>query len=103
VQVANLGRRPVTITSVGGHHKEPKNRGFVLNDCNPQLPHELTQGKSLTAVVDASQIDFSNVHWWYATDATRHTHNSKDANWLSRKLAYRSWTKAAKRESKVTE
>jgi hypothetical protein len=103
VQVANLGRRPVTITSVGGHLKEPKNRGFVLNDCNPQLPHELTEGKSLTAVVDASQTDFSNVHWWYATDATKHTHNSKDANWLSRRLAYRKWTKAAKRKSKVTE
>ena len=100
VRVANLGRRPVTITSVGGYNKRPKNRAFVLADCHPQLPHELTEGKSLTAIAEANEIDFSNVHWWYATDDVEGHYDSDDANWLSRKMAWRTWIRAAKQELK---
>jgi hypothetical protein len=96
VRVANLGRRPVTITSVGGYRRQPKNVAFVLGNCVPELPHELTEGKSLTAIVEASEIDVSNVHWWYATDAVGGHYDSDNVNWLSRKMAWRSWIRAAK-------
>lgn len=41
VRVSNLGRRPVTITTVGARSLFPHNP-FIIPECNPQLPHDLT-------------------------------------------------------------
>jgi|SRR5579859_1336738 len=57
VRVANAGRRPVTITSVGAACLFP-NPHWVFVDTNPQLPLELTEGKYLTAQVNQDGLDW---------------------------------------------
>jgi hypothetical protein len=52
VKVINQGRRPVTITTVGAIRLYP-NTHFVIVDCMPSLPYELTEGKSLSAILPA--------------------------------------------------
>jgi peptidoglycan/LPS O-acetylase OafA/YrhL len=58
VRVANQGRRPVTITTVGAYNLFPDNP-FIIPECNPALPHELTEGKSLMAIIPSCDLDFS--------------------------------------------
>jgi hypothetical protein len=55
VTVANLGRRPVTITTVGGHRQYPS-LPFVVVGCRPRLPYELTEGKNLIAIVPSGLV-----------------------------------------------
>lgn len=57
VRVANLGRRPVTITMVGAQRMFPDTH-FIITECNPPLPHELTEGKSLMAILPQRDLDF---------------------------------------------
>jgi hypothetical protein len=87
VTVANTGRRPVTINSVGGIRDYP-NDSFVLTDCQPQLPHELTEGKILNAMVTSADVDLSTVLWWTASDAIGGRYYS-NGTWLQR----RRWTR----------
>jgi hypothetical protein len=42
-RLANLGRRPVTITTVGGYREYPLDP-FVVVDCRPNLPHGCLEG-----------------------------------------------------------
>src|SRR5947209_1491176 len=56
VTVANHGRRPVTITSVGAECLFP-NKHFVIPDTNPYLPYELTEGKYFTAQGNQEGLD----------------------------------------------
>lgn len=68
ITVANAGRRPVTIVNVGGYRLFPE-KGFVIEQCTPPLPHELTEGKHLTAFVNESEFDFADMESWEASDA----------------------------------
>lgn len=72
VTVANAGRRPITIVNVGGYKLYP-GKGFVIQQCNPPLPRELTEGKHLTACVD-EEYDLSELESWEAYDAVGHTY-----------------------------
>jgi len=59
VYVTNLGKRPVTINTVGAALLYPHS-DIVLPNCNP-LPHELTEGKNLTAILPPGDLDFSTL------------------------------------------
>jgi hypothetical protein len=56
ITVGNLGRRPVTITTIGGYREYPLNP-FVVVHCRPNLPHELTEEKHLIAIMPLAKID----------------------------------------------
>jgi hypothetical protein len=71
VNVINRGRRPVTITTVGAYRVHPHDN-FILTDCSPALPHELTEGKSLVGILASIDMDFSTIDYWHASDAVRY-------------------------------
>src|SRR5579863_900311 len=68
VTVVNVGRRPVTITNVGAFYLYP-GKAFIITDCNPKIPCELTEGKRLMALADQSDINFAEIESWQAYDA----------------------------------
>ncbi|SRR5258708_6977159 len=83
VKVANAGRRPVTITSVGFERLFPNKHG-VFTTINPDLPYELTEGKYLVAQVNQAGLDFDVIQCWWATDAVGRTHRLNVAPWRKR-------------------
>jgi hypothetical protein len=97
VTVANHGRRPVTITSVGGHREYPLD-AFIAADCRPNLPHELTEGKQLIAILPSDEFDFSKVLWWSASDAVGNQYYSKGgSSWMARRKYWRDVKKHEKK------
>jgi hypothetical protein len=97
VTVANRGRRPVTITTVGGHQKIPLHP-FVVVECRPNLPHELTEGKHLIAILPSDELDFSKVLWWSASDGVGNKYYSEGGGWYVRWRHHRSWKKHARKQ-----
>jgi hypothetical protein len=87
VTVSNEGRRPVTITSVGARQLYPHDH-FVIEDCQPPLPHELTEGNCLRAILPSRDMDFSNVESWFASNALGRTYLLHVAPWYSRTLSH---------------
>jgi hypothetical protein len=96
VTVANRGRRPVTITTVGGYREIPLHP-FVVVECRPSLPHELTEGKHLIAILPSDEFDFSKVLWWSASDGVGNQYYSKGGGWFVRR---KHWRDVKKREKK---
>lgn len=96
VTVANLGRRPVTITTVAAYRDVPLDP-FVVVDCRPRLPHELTEGRNLIAIMPSASVDFSKVAWWQASDAGANTYYSKGGSRYARWKYWRSWKKSQKK------
>jgi hypothetical protein len=90
VRVTNRGRRPVTITTIGAHQLFPENP-FVIPECHPALPHELTEGKCLTAIIPACDLDFSKIESWEAYDAVGRPYRLNVAPWYSRMLSRARW------------
>jgi hypothetical protein len=83
VYVANHGRRPVTINTVGARCLYPHPH-IVLVDVQPPLPHELTEGKNLIAILPKGSLDLSTIDLWEATDAMGHRYVLKVASWRER-------------------
>jgi hypothetical protein len=99
VKVANRGRRPVTIATVGAHSLFPHD-SFVILECNPQLPHELTEGKTLMAIIPPCDLDFSRVSYWEACDAVGRAYRLYAAPWYARVLSNFNWRRKWKRDKK---
>jgi hypothetical protein len=96
VTVANRGRRPVTITTVGGYREYPLDL-FVVVDCRPNLPHELTEGKHLIAILPSAEMDVSKVLWWSAS-GVGNQYYSKGGSWFARR---KHWRDVKKHEKKA--
>jgi hypothetical protein len=94
ITVANAGRRPVTITGIGGYRLYQR-KGFLVWHC-PSLPQELTEGKHLTAFVDETEYDLTDLECWEVYDAVGHTHRLKVAPFYGR-WASRLWRKWLRR------
>jgi hypothetical protein len=96
VTVANEGRRPVTIRSVGAATLYPQDP-FVIPHFQPLLPHELTEGKSLMAILPPCDIDFSKIESWQAWDALGRRYRLHVAPWWLRAISHarlrRQWRK----------
>lgn len=81
VQVTNVGRRPVTITSFGAIGLYP-NSSIAAIDSQPQLPCEITEGKYIMSIWDQADVDFSTIDYWAAWDSHRRVHRLQEASWL---------------------
>jgi len=90
VRVANEGRRPVTITTVGAQRIFPDTH-FVIPECNPPLPHELTEGKSLVAIIPPCDLNFSRILLWEAYDAVGRPYRLNVAPWYTRLISRAKW------------
>ncbi|HKV79937.1 MAG TPA: hypothetical protein VJP02_17440 [Candidatus Sulfotelmatobacter sp.] len=99
VFVSNAGRRPVTITSVGAYRLYPR-RAFVCPDTRPRVPHELTEGKQMMAMIDQSDLDVSVVEYWAVGSATGREYRLNVAPWYKRWLSSRKRLRKARRELK---
>jgi hypothetical protein len=99
VTVRNSGRRPVTITTIGARRLYPHNP-FVVPDCKPPLPHELTEGKSLMAIIPPCDLDFSLMDLWEAYDAVGRPYRLRVARWHARILSNVRWRRQRRREAK---
>jgi hypothetical protein len=66
--ITNVGRRPVTIRSVGAINIYPGPH-FVAGDTKPILPCEITEGKFVTTFLDQAGIDCKVDYWaWDSHD-----------------------------------
>jgi len=99
VRVANHGRRPVTITTVGAQRLFPDTH-IVIPECNPQLPHELTEGKSLMAIIPPCDLDFSRIDLWEAYDAVGRPYRLYVAPWYTRMLSSAKWRRKWRQDRK---
>jgi hypothetical protein len=88
VYVENHGRRPVTITTVGARCLHP-DYDLVICDVQPPLPHELTEGKKLAAILPANTLDISRIDLWEASDAVGRIYALKVASWRKRFISTR--------------
>lgn len=96
VEVTNVGRRPVTITSIGAINLYPHHH-FVVTDTIPALPCEITEGKYISAMLDQADLDFSIIDYWNACDSHGRGHNLREAtlfkHWKSWFQSRRAWRK----------
>ena len=83
VRAANSGRRPVTITSIGAYRLYPR-KALVAADTNPVLPHELTEGKYVTAMIEQRGLDLESIESWHAWDAVGRQYSLNVAPWHKR-------------------
>ena len=79
MKVINVGRRPVTITTLGIVSLYPHDN-FVGVDNRPELPHEITEGQYITNILDQAGIDFSTIDYWAAWDSHDHVHRLRSAS-----------------------
>lgn len=81
LQVTNIGRRPVTITTFGAIRLYP-NTNFVAVDTRPPLPCEITEGKFITSIWDQQGVDFSTIDYWAVWDSHGRVYKLKEASWF---------------------
>jgi hypothetical protein len=82
VRVVNTGRRPATITHVAEHLLD--GMAAVFADTRPNLPHELTEGQHLLAIVDQKDNDTAMIEFFEAIDATGKSYRQYLAAWPTR-------------------
>jgi hypothetical protein len=102
VYVTNVGRRPVTVTSVGAYRLHPA-LAFVIPDTNPKTPCELTEGKQMLAMFDESDVDQKQAEAYEAYTAIGRTFRNHYAPWYRRWLSKYRRRKQWKREQKEKE
>ena len=90
VTVMNRGRRPVTITTVGAQRLYPHNP-IVIPETHPALPHGLTEGKSLIAVIPPCDLDMATIAWWETYDAVGRPYRLYVAPWPARLRSAVQW------------
>jgi len=61
VDVANIGRRPTTITHVGFRQIGKESADILVADSVTKRPREVGEGKSTSFLVDQSQIVFEKL------------------------------------------
>lgn len=96
----NIGRRPVTIKSMGAYYLHPA-KAFVVGDTRPVLPCELTEGKQVMALVDQSDLDLTKIEEWQAWDTAGRTFALPVAPWYKRWKSRRARRKTAKEKAKA--
>ncbi|HEV2315062.1 MAG TPA: hypothetical protein VGR94_07135 [Candidatus Acidoferrales bacterium] len=79
LEVTNVGRRPVTITTIGAIRLYP-NTNYVTIDSRPQLPCEITEGKYITSIWNQAELDFSTFDYWAAWDSHGRKHRLREAS-----------------------
>jgi hypothetical protein len=83
ITAVNTGRRPVTIMKMGIQGLYP-HKSWIAIDTRPKLPHELTEGKHVDALMEQRGIDFSNAEACVVSDATGRKYTCSIAPWYKR-------------------
>jgi hypothetical protein len=103
VDVVNVGRRPVTVVTVGATGLYPRLH-FVATDNKPTLPYEITEGKYTTTILNQAEIDLPTIDYWLAIDSHGRKYRLREAplfkhwksqiqhKWSSRKTKARAAT-----------
>ena len=68
LEITNMGRRPVTITSCGASRLCP-GMPFVAANNLLLLPSEVTEGKYISTMMNQKSIDFTTIDYWKAQDS----------------------------------
>ncbi|HEY6351940.1 MAG TPA: hypothetical protein VI636_21300 [Candidatus Angelobacter sp.] len=98
VDVANSGRRPVTITGIYVTCLHP-HRCWYFTDVAPKVPYELTEGKYLQVKFDQKDFDFSQVEYWCAVDSVGRKHKLR-TGWFYKRWwsgVQRTWARCRRR------
>jgi hypothetical protein len=90
IQVANAGRRPFTVSHIGGAYLYP-HPNFMAANSTPQLPHELTEGKHITALLDQTDINDELLSSWDVYDTLGRKHSLTAAPWYTRLKSRWNW------------
>jgi len=82
ITVANVGRRPVTISNVGSQYLG--GGGFVCADTRPRLPCQLTEGQRVTAISNQNDMDYNKISHFWASSAAGQIWMANYAPWHRR-------------------
>jgi len=63
VNVANAGRRPITVTNIGAFRLHPADP-FVVGTTRPPTPHELKEGNLMTAMIEQKYLESADIEHW---------------------------------------
>jgi len=69
VNVANAGRRPITVTNIGAFRLHPADP-FVVGMTRPPTPHELKKSKLMTAMIEQKYLESADIEHREVWDAT---------------------------------
>lgn len=101
--VTNLSKRPVTIRTFGAASLFPLPR-LVAVRSSPQVPWEITEGKSVESMWDKDEIDFSTIDYWEAWDSRGKMHKLQVASRFKHlKSVFQRRMAARKREKMLRE
>ena len=81
ITVTNVGRRPVTITSMGYFGLYP-NLSLAMMDTIPQLPREITEGKFIKGYLPQNDLNFSAIDYWESRDSHERIYKVREASLL---------------------
>lgn len=81
VRVTNVGRRPVTITTIGAAGLYP-NSDLLSPNAQPPLPCDITEGKYIDSFLDQNDINFATIDYWYALDSYGREYKTREASLL---------------------
>src|SRR5258708_22729607 len=95
--VTNMGRRPVTITSVEAKRLFPCKTHYVFSLVNPSLPRELMKGQYVQAIVKKDGLDLKNISTWEAHTSAGKTFRLSQAPWHKRWVSDWRWKRHFKR------
>jgi len=101
LKAVNIGRRPVTITSMGAYRVHP-GKALVCVDTLPALPCELAEGKYVQAFIKQNDLDLENIESWQAWDAVGRCFKLNVAPWYKRWRSARLRKKFAKHGETTT-
>ncbi len=99
INVMNIGRRPVTINSIGAWRLHPHNP-IVIPETHPALPCEITEGRSVRAILPPCNLDLNTIECWEASDGTGHTYRQYIVPWTTRLMSSLKWRRQLQRDRK---
>lgn len=68
ITATNRGKRPVTIQGFAARVLDSGTQ-YLFTDIRPQVPYEITEGRSITVFADQGARDLQQVECYYAWDA----------------------------------
>ena len=68
VTVVNVGRRPLTISTIGLQYDDGV--GAIFTDTRPLVPSEIREGQSIQALFDEAGVRFDRILWYEASDVS---------------------------------
>lgn len=95
VTATNRGKRPVTVQGFSTKLLD-SNDEWLLGDIRPTLPHEITEGRDVTAFVDEARLNRDLVEYYYVWDSVGRNFKINVAPWHRR-----IWSKIRRRFAPV--